>query len=146
MATPSDGYQVKSGLGAQATELDGAGDDAGKIAQAIFPAVCYPDSVLGGPDAGPAFNAYAAAWEAEAKTLKDALHELAKKVRGAKGAYGGSDGLVRTNAARIDVGGARNTGPDPRVPAPAPAANTGPDPRVTTQPAPAERPSVLSSY
>lgn len=130
MASPSDGYQVKSGLGDQARELDGSGDDAGKIAQAINPTLCYAQEVLGGADSGPAFNAYAAAWEAEAKTLQDALHELAKKVRAAKGAYGGSDGLVRTNAANVRV----NT------------PNSGPDPRVSTMPAYAERPSVLSSY
>ncbi|MFJ9816643.1 hypothetical protein ACIRU3_15475 [Streptomyces sp. NPDC101151] len=124
MGTSSDGYQVKSGMSGQAKELDGAGDDAGKIAQAISPTACYAQDVLGGSDSGPAFDAYAAAWEAEAETLRDALHELGTKVRASKGAYGGSDGLVRTQAANVRVN------------------DTG----VSTMPAYAERPSALSSY
>ncbi|MEU1401545.1 hypothetical protein ABZ471_04115 [Streptomyces sp. NPDC005728] len=124
MGTSSDGYQVKSGMSGQAKELDGAGDDAGKIAQAINPTLCYALDALGGSDSGQAFNTYAAAWEAESKTLEEALHELGKKVRAAKGAYGGSDHLVGTQAAHVRV----------------------PDAGVSTMPAYAERPSALSSY
>jgi uncharacterized protein YukE len=121
---PAGGYQVRSGMTGQAEELDGAGDDADRIAQAIDPTLCYTQDALGGADSGPAFNEYAAAWEAEAETLKDALHELAAKVRASKGAYGGSDGLVSTRASGVRVG----------------------DGTVSTMPARAERPSVLSSY
>lgn len=124
MGTSSDGYQVKSGMTDQAGELDGAGTDTGKIATAIDPMACYAQDALGGSDSGPAFDAYAAAWEAEAKTLTDALHELADKIRASKGAYGGSDHLVSTQAAHVRVG----------------------DGTVGTMPAHAERPSALSSY
>lgn len=124
MGASSDGYQVKSGMTGQANELDGAGTDAGKIAKAIDPTACYMQDVLGGSDSGPAFDAYATAWEADAKTLTDALHELADKIRASKGAYGGSDGLVSTQAARVRVG----------------------DGTVSTMPAYAERPSALASY
>ncbi|TVZ97866.1 hypothetical protein [Streptomyces sp. BK340] len=124
MGTSSDGYQVKSGMSDQAGELDGAGTDTGKIATAIDPMACYAQDALGGSDSGPAFDAYAAAWEAEAKTLTDALHELADKIRASKGAYGGSDHLVSTQAAHVRAG----------------------DGTVGTVPAHAERPSALSSY
>ncbi|SOD85824.1 hypothetical protein [Streptomyces sp. Ag109_G2-15] len=86
------------------------------------PATCR--TCWGGSDSGPAFDAYATAWEADAKTLTDALHELADKIRASKGAYGGSDGLVSTQAARVRVG----------------------DGTVSTMPAYAERPSALASY
>ena len=125
MGASSDGYTVKSGMTGQANELDGAGDDAGKIAKVIDPTACYPQDTLGGSDSGPAFDAYAAAWEAEAKTLKDALHELGDKVRAAKGAYGGGDHLVATRSAGVRVGDGTP---------------------VSTMPAYAERPSVLKSY
>ncbi|MGW2700927.1 hypothetical protein [Streptomyces sp. NPDC001340] len=90
---------------------------------------CYPQDTLGGSDSGPAFDAYAPAWEAESKTLTDALHELAdkvraSKVRASKGSYGGSDQLVSTQAAHVRVG----------------------DATVSTMPAYAERPSALSDY
>ncbi|MFF5013667.1 hypothetical protein [Streptomyces sp. NPDC001165] len=124
MGASSDGYQVKAGMTGQANELDGAGNDAGKIAKAIGPLACYPQDTLGGSDSGPAFDAYAAAWEAESKTLTDALHELADKVRAAKGSYGGSDQLLSTQAAHVRVG----------------------DATVSTMPAYAERPSALSDY
>ncbi|MET8246150.1 hypothetical protein ABZV31_18035 [Streptomyces sp. NPDC005202] len=119
-----DGYTVRSGMSGQAKELDGAGDDAGKIRKAIDPALCYMEDALGGSDSGPAFNAYAAAWEAEARTLESALHELADKVRLSKGAYSGSDGLVDTGIRSVPAG----------------------DSHVTTLPAHADRPSALSSY
>jgi uncharacterized protein YukE len=120
----SDGYQVKSGVSGQAAELDGAGDDTGKIRKAVDPAMCYASDALGGADAAQAFNAYAAAWETEARTLESALHELADKVRLAKGAYSGSDHLVGTRSDSVSVG----------------------DSRLTTMPTHAERPSALSDY
>ncbi|MEV8065401.1 hypothetical protein AB0P32_04510 [Streptomyces sp. NPDC085995] len=130
-----DGYTVRSGVSGQANELDGAGDDAGKIRKAVDPTACYLEDALGGPDSGAAFNAYAAAWEAEARTLESALHQLAGKVRLAKGAYGGSDGLVDTSVRSVSVGDGRLS----TLPAPA-----GRD--VTTMPAYADRPSALSRY
>ncbi|ANP57171.1 uncharacterized protein YukE [Streptomyces griseochromogenes] len=126
MGASSDGFTVKSGMSGQAKELDGAGDDTGRIRKAIEPGLCYTDDALGGPDSAAAFNAYAAAWEAEAKTLQAALHELADKVRGSKGAYGGSDGLVDTSVRSV------------RVPAG--------DSHLTTMPAHADRPSALAGY
>lgn len=125
MGASSDGYTVKSGMSGQAKELDAAGDDAGKIREAIQPGMCYVDDVLGGPDAAAAFNAYAAAWEAEAKALESALHELADKVRLSKGAYHGSDSLVGTHAHNVAVGESNLT---------------------STMPAHAGRPSALAGY
>ncbi|MBO1334663.1 hypothetical protein [Streptomyces sp. VRA16 Mangrove soil] len=105
MAASGDGYQVRhSGMTSQAKELDGAGDDAGAIRELLAGTPCYTQEVLGGDDAGPAFNAYASAWTAESRTIEDALHELADKVRAAKGAYGGSDRLVQTSASNVTVG------------------------------------------
>ena len=122
----SDGYQVKkSGMSGQARELDGAGDDMGKIRKAIDPAMCYSTDALGGSDAAAAFTAYASAWEADARNLEAALHELADKVRLARGAYTGSDGLVDTSVRNVRVGN---------------------DTHLTTMPAHAERPSALSDY
>ena len=121
----SEGYQVKhGGMSGQAKELDGAGEDTGKIRKAIEPGLCYTEDALGGPDAAAAFNAYAAAWGAEARTLESALHELADKVRLSDGAYGGSDGLVDTSVRSVPAG----------------------DGRLTTMPAHGDRPSALASY
>ncbi|MFF7976793.1 hypothetical protein [Streptomyces sp. NPDC007905] len=124
MGASSDGYQVKSGMSGQAKELDGAGDDTGKMGKAIAPGLCYTDDALGGPDAAAAFNGFAAAWEKETGTLESALHELADKVRLSKGAYDGSDGLVDTSVRSVPAG----------------------DGYVTTMPAYATRPSALSRY
>jgi uncharacterized protein YukE len=127
MGGTSDGYHVKSGgMSDQAKELDGAGDDMGKIRKAIDPALCYTQDALGGPDAAAAFNAFAAAWEDEARTLESALHELADKVRLSKGAYGGSDGLVDTSVRSVSVGDSHLT--------------------ATTMPTYSGRPSALSGY
>jgi uncharacterized protein YukE len=124
MGASSDGYTVRSGMSGQAKELDGAGDDAGHIREAISPDLCYTQDALGGSESAAAFNAFASAWEADATTLESALHELAGKVRLAKGAYGGSDHAVGTRAASVSVGG------------------NG----VSTMPAYADRPSALSTY
>ncbi|WP_190017570.1 hypothetical protein [Streptomyces lucensis] len=123
-------------MSGQAKELDGAGDDAGKIRKAIQPGMCYLDDALGGPDAAAAFNAYAAAWEAEAGTLESALHELADKVRLSKGAYHGSDALVDTSVRSVSAGDSYvSTMPTPAG-----------DGDVSTMPAFATRPSALSGY
>ncbi|MET8802893.1 hypothetical protein [Streptomyces sp. NPDC004546] len=136
MGASSDGYTVKSGMSGQAKDLDAAGDDAGKIREAIQPGMCYMDDALGGPDAAAAFNAYAAAWEAEVKALESALHELADKVRLSKGAYAGSDGLVDTSVRGVRVGdGSLSTLPTPAG-----------DGYVSTMPAHGTRPSALADY
>ncbi|MFJ8820390.1 hypothetical protein ACIREE_01250 [Streptomyces sp. NPDC102467] len=149
----NDGYHVKhAGMKSQSEELDGAGEQAGGIGKLLSDTACYPQEVLGGSDSGPAFNAYSTAWIAEARTLEDALHELADKVRASKGAYAGSDGLVRTSAQRISVGDAVSTNPvygtapigtNP-VHANRPAVlGTAP---IGTNPVQAERPSALTDY
>jgi uncharacterized protein YukE len=122
------GYQVgHKGMSDQAGELDGAGDDVGKIRKAIATTMCYAQDALGGPDSGPAFNAFAAAWEAETKVLEAALHELAKKVRLASHAYRDSDIGVRRKAHAVPAG-------------PASGAGAG------TMPAHAQRRSALDAY
>ncbi|MFE1951374.1 MULTISPECIES: WXG100 family type VII secretion target [Streptomyces] len=148
MAASGDGYQVRhAGMKSQAKELDHAGDDAGAIRQLLAGTPCYSQDALGGDDMGPAFSAYSSAWTAESRTIEDALHELADKVRGAKGAYGGADGLVRTQAQKVQVGtnptpGAPPIGTNP-VHGTNPVRDTAP---VTTGPAYAERPSALTDY
>ncbi|MFF1448556.1 hypothetical protein ACFVYF_10435 [Streptomyces sp. NPDC058274] len=122
--TSSDGYQVKAGMSGPAKELDGAGDQAGKIRTAVTPAMCYSADALGGSDASAAFNSFATAWQAEARTLESALHELGDKVRLAKGAYSGSDSLVETQTNSVTVG----------------------ESRLTTTSTNAGRPSALSGY
>ncbi|MFD8372854.1 hypothetical protein ACFV2Z_19110 [Streptomyces sp. NPDC059688] len=135
MGASSDGYTVRSGMSGQAKELDGAGDDAGHIRAAVSPAMCYTEDALGGSESAAAFNAFAAAWETDAATLESALHELAGKVRLAKGAYTGGDHTVGTRAEAVRVGA------DGLTTMPAPAGND-----VTTMPAHAGRPSALSRY
>ncbi|MFF9524487.1 hypothetical protein ACF1DV_21275 [Streptomyces achromogenes] len=158
MGASTDGYTVRSGMAGQATELDGAGDDAGHVAEAVRPAGNQAADTLGGAESAAAFDAFAAAWEAEATTLESALRELAGKVRAAKGAYGGADHTVATRAAAVP-GGGPITMPTPAgggtvttMPTPAGpgAVTTMPTPAgggaVTTMPVHAERPSALSRY
>ncbi|MFE9901925.1 type VII secretion target [Streptomyces achromogenes] len=158
MGASTDGYTVRSGMAGQATELDGAGDDAGHVAEAVRPAGNQSADTLGGAESAAAFDAFAAAWEAEATTLESALRELAGKVRAAKGAYGGADHTVATRAAAVP-GGGPTTMPTPAgggtvttMPTPAGpgAVTTMPTPAgggaVTTMPVHAERPSALSRY
>lgn len=122
--TSTEGYQVgHKGMSGQAGELDGAGDDVGKIRKAVATTMCYPQETLGGSETGPAFNAFAAAWEAETKVLEAALHELADKVRLSSHAYGGSDIDVRRGARGVSLGSG-----------------------VSTMPAQAARPSALTDY
>ncbi|MGY0024965.1 type VII secretion target [Streptomyces sp. cg35] len=123
--TSAEGYQVQHGaMAGQAKELDGAGDDVGAIGRAVESTMCYPQDTLGGADSGPAFNAFAAAWQAETEVLEAALHELADKVRLSSRAYRGSDIDVRDKARAVPAG----------------------DSRLSTQPAHAARPSALSDY
>lgn len=131
------GYRVATTkMSRPAGELDGSGDDAEKIRKAIDPVMCYSQSALGGSDSAAAFNEFASAWVAETRTLRDALHELADKVRLAKGAYAGSDDLVRTEASSVQVGdGSLTTMP-----------TRGGSGEVSTRPTYADRPSVLTEY
>jgi uncharacterized protein YukE len=136
MGASSDGYTVRSGMSGQAKELNGAGDDAGHIRAAIGPAPSYAQDDLGGSEAAAAFDAFAAAWEADAGTLESALHELGDKIRLAKGAYAGGDHAVATRAEAVPTGAA---GPTTMPVAAGPAA-------LTTMPAYDQRPSALSEY
>ncbi|MFG2603960.1 hypothetical protein ACGFT2_10485 [Streptomyces sp. NPDC048514] len=123
-------------MSGQAKELDGAGDDAGHIRTAVGPAPSHTQDDLGGPEAAAAFDAFAAAWEADAGTLESALHELGDKIRLAKGAYAGGDHAVAARAEAVPTGAA---GPATTPFGAGPAA-------LTTMPAYAQRPSALAEY
>ncbi|MCL8014515.1 WXG100 family type VII secretion target [Streptomyces sp. AS02] len=100
------GYQVQAGeLDSEADKLDAAGDDTAGIRTAITATQCYTPEALGGSDMGPAFSDYAGAWEAEAKTLSEALHELADRVRTSNRAYGGAEGEAVTGLRAAQSGG-----------------------------------------
>lgn len=142
------GYEVRNeGMTAEAGKLDKAGDDVGDIRKAVDDQMCYSDDALGGSDCGPAYNAFADAWQAEARTLEAALHELADKVRVSKQNYQGAD---------IDVVRGLQTAADgPFSPAPAPApsgglttmpAPTTYHPGISTRPTPGEMPPSLSDF
>ncbi|THA27109.1 WXG100 family type VII secretion target [Streptomyces sp. RKND-216] len=130
-----NGYEVrKSGMAGEAGKLDRAGDDVGDIRKAVDMQVCYPADTLGGSDSGPAHDGFADAWQAEAKVLEAALHELADKVRISQQNYQGADAFAQ-NGLNSAVGG------DGLTTMPAPA--TLPHPGVTGGPAPGERPAVI---
>ncbi|MET9427096.1 MULTISPECIES: hypothetical protein [unclassified Streptomyces] len=100
-----DGYQIKAGMTGQAQQLDNAGTDMDGVSSAVKARTTYSYSNVGGDDAASALNAFVKAWEAEAKTLASALHELGAKVQLAKKDYRGSDGLVRTQVDSVPAGG-----------------------------------------
>ncbi|MGW2571248.1 WXG100 family type VII secretion target [Streptomyces sp. NPDC001537] len=88
----SDGYRVDAGgMDGEAGKLDRAGDDVGVIRKAVEDHMCYTADTLGGSDSGPAYDNFAAAWQAEAKTLEAALHELADKVGISQRSYESAD-------------------------------------------------------
>jgi hypothetical protein len=92
MAGGAQGYEVKrDGMAGEAGKLDDAGNDVGKIRKAVADQMCYSNDALGGSETGPAYTNFAAAWQAEAQTLEDALHELAGKVRVSKRNYEGAE-------------------------------------------------------
>lgn len=101
----SDGYQAKAGMTGQARQLDDAGRDMDGVSSAVKSRTNYSYSDAGGDDAASALNAFVKAWEAEAKTLASALHELGGKVQLAKNTYHGTDGLVKKHADSVPVGG-----------------------------------------
>ncbi|MFF1348224.1 hypothetical protein ACFVZJ_19985 [Streptomyces sp. NPDC058322] len=100
-----DGYQIKSGMTGQARQLDDAGTDMDGVSSAVKSRTTYSYDDAGGDDAASALNAFVKAWEAEAKALAAALHELGGKVQLAKKTYRGTDGLVRTGVDSVHVGG-----------------------------------------
>ncbi|WP_328666599.1 hypothetical protein OG905_06260 [Streptomyces sp. NBC_00322] len=89
----------------QALQLDDAGTDMDGVSSAVKSRTSYSYGDVGGNDAASALNAFVKAWEAEAKTLASALHELGGKVQLAKKTYHGTDGLVKTQADSVSVGG-----------------------------------------
>ncbi|MET9504910.1 hypothetical protein ABZY42_24860 [Streptomyces sp. NPDC006622] len=101
----SDGYQVKAGMTGQAQQLDDAGTDMDGVGSAVKSRTSYSYAEVGGDDAASALNAFVKAWEAEAKTLASALHELGGKVQLAQKTYHGTDGLVETGVGGVSVGG-----------------------------------------
>ncbi|MEU6592127.1 hypothetical protein ABZ923_23355 [Streptomyces sp. NPDC046881] len=101
----SDGYQVRAGMTGQAQQLDAAGTDMDAVGSAVRSRTSYSYGEAGGDDAASALNAFVKAWEAEARTLASALHELGSKVQLAKKTYHGTDGLVKTHADGVRVGG-----------------------------------------
>ncbi|MGW4442251.1 hypothetical protein [Streptomyces sp. NPDC004682] len=102
----SDGYQVKAGMTGQARQLDDAGTDMDGVGSAVRSRTSYSYEDTGGQDAAAALNAFVTAWEAEAKALASALHELGDKVQLSKKTYHGTDGLVRANVNSVPAGGA----------------------------------------
>ncbi|MFI5683535.1 hypothetical protein [Streptomyces sp. NPDC051636] len=101
----SDGYQVRAGMTGQARQLDDAGTDMDGVSSAVKSRTSYSYGDVGGDDAASALNAFVKAWEAEAKTLAAALHELGGKVQLAKKTYHGTDGLVKTHVDSVPAGG-----------------------------------------
>lgn len=101
-----DGYQIKAGLTGQAQQLDDAGTDMDGVSSAVKSRTSYSYDETGGNDAASALNAFVKAWEAEAKTLASALHELGGKVQLAKKIYHGTDGLVKSQMKSVSLGGA----------------------------------------
>lgn len=130
----SDGYRIDaSGMDGEAGKLDRAGTDVGAIRKAVEDDMCYTPDALGGSDSGPAYDNFAAAWQAEAKTLEAALHELADKVSISQQKYESADHetILALHSAAPD-GGVTT------MPAPASAA-----PGTTTGLTPGARPSAL---
>ena len=151
----SDGYRIQaSGMDGEAGTLDRAGDDVGAIRKAVEDHMCYSPDALGGSDSGPAYDNFAAAWQAEAKTLEAALHELADKVGISRQNYvnadhdtvlalqstGADDGLTTMPASAAARPGT-TTGLTPGT---RPAALGGPP--IGTQPAPGARPPSLADF
>ncbi|MFE6618256.1 WXG100 family type VII secretion target [Streptomyces sp. NPDC057740] len=132
------GYRLQtSAMDSEAQTLDTAGDDVGVIARAVKDTACYTSDALGGSDAGPAYNNFAGDWQAEAKVLESALHELADKVRVSKANYQGAE--------HATIRGMSAAGGDGVTTMPAPA-EAGPTPGHRTMPAPGTPPRGLSDF
>ncbi|MDO0909379.1 WXG100 family type VII secretion target [Streptomyces sp. DT2A-34] len=132
------GYRVQtSAMDSEAQTLDKAGDDVGAIARAVKDTACYTLDVLGGSDAGPAYNNFAGDWQAEAKVLESALHELADKVRVSKANYQGAE--------HASIRGMSAASGEGVTTMPAPAGDV-PVPGHRTMPAPGTPPRGLSDF
>ncbi|WP_147998868.1 hypothetical protein [Streptomyces sp. uw30] len=151
----SDGYRIHaSGMDGEAGKLDRAGDDVGVIRKAVEDPMCYAPDALGGSDSGPAYDNFAAAWQAEAKTLEAALHELADKVSISQQNYESADHetIVALHSAGANDG--LTTMPAPAAahpgmttgltPGARPAALGGPP--IGTQPTPGTPPPSLADF
>ena len=101
-----DGYQVKAGMSGPAQQLDAAGTAMDGVSSAVKARTTFSYENVGGGDAASALNAFVKAWEAEAKNLASALHELGTKVELAKRTYRSTDGGVRTRVDGVSVEGA----------------------------------------
>ena len=133
----SGGYRIDaSGMDSEAGKLDQAGNDVGAIRKAVEDDMCYTPDALGGSDSGPAYDNFAAAWQAEAKTLEAALHELADKVGISQRNYQGAD---HDTILALHSAGANNG----LTTMPAPAAA---HPGTTTAPTPGARPPSLADF
>ena len=133
----SGGYRIDaSGMDGEAGKLDRAGNDVGAIRKAVEDHMCYTPDALGGSDSGPAYDNFAAAWQAEAKTLEAALHELADKVGISQRNYQGAD---HDTILALHSAGANNG----LTTMPAPAAA---HPGTTTAPTPGARPPSLADF
>jgi uncharacterized protein YukE len=132
------GYRLQpSAMDSEAQTLDTAGDDVGAIARAVKDTACYTSDALGGSDAGPAYNSFAGDWQAEAKVLESALHELADKVRVSKANYQGAEHASVRGMSAADGEGLATI--------PAPAGDV-PAPGHRTMPAPGTPPRGLSDF
>lgn len=132
------GYRLRTGaMDSEARTLDTAGDDVGAIARAVKDTACYTSDALGGSDAGPAYNNFAGDWQAEAKVLESALHELADKVRVSKANYQGAE--------HASIRGMSAAGGEGLTTMPAPAGGV-PAPGHRTAPAPGTPPRGLSDF
>ncbi|MFI8233887.1 WXG100 family type VII secretion target [Streptomyces sp. NPDC085900] len=133
----SGGYRIDtSGMDSEAGKLDQAGNDVGAIRKAVEDDMCYTPDALGGSDSGPAYDNFAAAWQAEAKTLEAALHELADKVGISQRNYQGAD---HDTIVALHSAGAN----DGLTTMPAPAAA---HPGTTKGPTPGARPPSLADF
>nr|WP_202514878.1 MULTISPECIES: hypothetical protein [unclassified Streptomyces] len=88
-----------------ARQLDDAGGDMDGVSSAVRSRTSYSYDDAGGEDAASALNAFVKAWEAEAKTLASALHELGGKVQLAEKTYHATDGRVKAHADSVPAGG-----------------------------------------
>ncbi|MDC2958194.1 WXG100 family type VII secretion target [Streptomyces gilvifuscus] len=133
---PDSGRIDASGMDGEAGKVDQAGNDVGAIRKAVEDHMCYTPDALGGSDSGPAYDNFAAAWQAEAKTLEAALHELADKVGISQRNYQGAD---RDTIVVLHSAGAN----DGLTTMPAPA---GAHPGTATGSTPGARPPSLADF
>ncbi|MGA5822428.1 hypothetical protein ACPC54_31750 [Kitasatospora sp. NPDC094028] len=99
------GYTVEAG-GAekQATALDKAASDQGKLHLSTVDPVCYGDNVFGGEDTDPAYRNFSTAWHDETDVLASALKELADKVRNSTGHYRKAENAATTDLHQAAAG------------------------------------------